>query len=242
MDTSTPNPLLTTPALELVAAELRRVQLQLGYTPERDDQYTKGELTDAALAYLVAPNVREQLKIAFEPGAPSAETVAKVCHWPWHVDTFKPATDDSVEGRIRELVKGVGLAVSEISRLQRAAGVVMQTGPIPTFDLIAHLHRQMVFSRRTFGPGDRTAGVCDHIRKELIEVEADHANGAHTLLEWVDVIILALDGAWRSGAGPEQICSALAAKLRINESRHWPDWRTVQPGRAIEHVREGTPT
>lgn len=64
MDTSTPNPLLTTPALELVAAELRRVQLQLGYTPERDDQYTKGELTDAALAYLVAPNVREQLKIA----------------------------------------------------------------------------------------------------------------------------------------------------------------------------------
>lgn len=120
MDTSTPNPLLTTPALELVAAELRRVQLQLGYTPARDDQYTKGELTDAAVAYLVAPQVREQLNIAFEPGAPSAETVAKVCHWPWPVDTFKPAADDSTEGRIRELVKGVGLAVTAKPRESKA--------------------------------------------------------------------------------------------------------------------------
>ena len=54
MDTSTPNPLLTTPALELVAAELRRVQLQLGYSAARDDQYTAGELVAAAAAYLGA--------------------------------------------------------------------------------------------------------------------------------------------------------------------------------------------
>lgn len=157
MDTSTPNPLLTTPALELVAAELRRVQLQLGYSAARDDQYTKDELTDAALAYLVAPQVREQLRIAFEPGAPSAETVAKVCHWPWPVDTFKPATDDSVEGRIRELVKGVGLAVSEISRLQRASGHTVSHHVVVT----------CAFCGQSYGPGTPTSGALvlgDHVR------------------------------------------------------------------------------
>lgn len=157
MDTSTPNPLLTTPALELVAAELRRVQLQLGYTQGLDDQYTKGELTDAAVAYLVAPQVREQLNIAFEPGAPSAETVAKVCHWPWPVDTFKPAADDSTEGRIRELVKGVGLAVSEISRLQRAAGHTVSHHVVVT----------CAFCGQSYGPGTPTSGALvlgDHVR------------------------------------------------------------------------------
>ncbi len=38
------------------------------------------------------------------------------------------------------------------------------------FDLVAHLHRQRDFSLRTFGPGERTAGVLDHLRKELRQV------------------------------------------------------------------------
>lgn len=101
------------------------------------------------------------------------------------------------------------------------------------FDLVAHLHRQMAFSARTFGPGNRVQGVCDHIRKELIEVEAEGG----PLSEWVDVIILGLDGAWRSGATPEQIAAAIVAKQTKNESRKWPDWRTVPLGQAIEHDR-----
>lgn len=84
------------------------------------------------------------------------------------------------------------------------------------FDLVAHLRRQASFSERTFGPGERVAGVCDHIRKELREVEADAAAGVPTLSEWIDVIILAFDGAWRSGATPEQIVSALIAKQTKN--------------------------
>jgi hypothetical protein len=106
------------------------------------------------------------------------------------------------------------------------------------FDLAAHLRRQIAFSERTFGPGDRTAGVCDHIRKELAEVEADYAAGNPTLPEWVDVIILALDGAWRSGATPDDICKAISEKLMKNERRTWPDWRTAEPDKAIEHVRD----
>lgn len=103
-----------------------------------------------------------------------------------------------------------------------------------TFDLTAHLYRQRDWSRKTFGPGMRTKGVIDHIRKELVEIEAEPAD----LREWIDVVILALDGAWRSGHSPAEIVSALAAKQRRNEERKWPDWRTQSLDRAIEHVRE----
>ena len=101
------------------------------------------------------------------------------------------------------------------------------------FDLIAHLHRQMAFSARTFGPGARVAGVTDHIAKELREVR----DGGGDLAEWVDVILLALDGAWRSGATPKEIAFAIATKQIKNERRKWPDWRTAAPDKAIEHDR-----
>lgn len=105
------------------------------------------------------------------------------------------------------------------------------------FDLVQHLRRQMEFSERTYGPGSRTDGVCDHIRKELREVQDDAAAGLSTLPEWVDVIILGFDGAWRSGASPEQIVAAIVAKQTKNEGRKWPDWRTAELGKAIEHDR-----
>lgn len=101
------------------------------------------------------------------------------------------------------------------------------------FDLVAHLHRQRAFSERTFGPGERTAGVLDHIRKELLELEQAPGD----LTEWIDVVLLAFDGAWRAGHAPEAIAQALEAKQAKNEARTWPDWRTAEPGKAIEHVR-----
>ena len=100
-------------------------------------------------------------------------------------------------------------------------------------NLVEHLQRQRDWSEATFGPGERTAGVLDHIRKELNEVERE----PHDLTEWVDVVLLALDGAWRHGYTPEQIAEAIAAKQARNESRQWPDWRTQPADRAIEHVR-----
>ncbi|TDC34202.1 DUF550 domain-containing protein [Micromonospora sp. 15K316] len=97
----------------------------------------------------------------------------------------------------------------------------------------AHLARQRAFSERTFGPGPRTAGILDHIRKELAEIAAAPGD----LGEWVDVVILALDGAWRAGHEPQAIVDAIVAKQAKNEARTWPDWRTVAPDRAIEHDR-----
>lgn len=111
-------------------------------------------------------------------------------------------------------------------------------------DLETHLLRQMAFSRATFGPGDRRKGVCDHIRKELVEVEVEEAPDA-AAKEWVDVVILALDGLTRclraDGMAPEDAartaCLMIRAKQARNEERNWPDWRTADPNKAIEHDR-----
>lgn len=97
----------------------------------------------------------------------------------------------------------------------------------------AHIDRQRTFSEITFGPGRRTDGIVDHIRKELGEIQADPGD----LEEWVDVVILALDGAWRTGASSQAIIDAIKAKQEKNERRGWPDWRTADPNKAIEHVR-----
>jgi hypothetical protein len=98
----------------------------------------------------------------------------------------------------------------------------------------AHLDRQIAWSRATFGPGHRTKGVIEHIRKELVEVEEDPFGD-----EWVDVIILAFDGAWRHGWSPQALIRAIRDKQARNEKRDWPDWRTSSEDHAIEHVKEG---
>jgi hypothetical protein len=56
-----------------------------------------------------------------------------------------------------------------------------------------HIIRQMDFSANAFGPGPRFGGVCDHVRKELIEIKEDGDDPA----EWVDVWLLTMDGLWR---------------------------------------------
>jgi hypothetical protein len=100
------------------------------------------------------------------------------------------------------------------------------------FDFAKHLQRQREFSERTFGPGTRTKGVIQHIRKELVEIEEDP-----NLEEWIDVVILALDGAWRCGATPSEIIEKMLTKQTKNEGRKWPDWRTMRDDQAIEHDR-----
>lgn len=120
-------------------------------------------------------------------------------------------------------------------RLRGALAPLLKPSSVGAFDFAAHLTRQALFSEKTFGPGLRTAGVSDHIRKELLEVAAAPAD----LNEWIDVVILALDGAWRTGATPTQIIDGIVSKQARNEGRTWPDWRTVDSSKAIEHDRTG---
>jgi len=111
----------------------------------------------------------------------------------------------------------------------------------PAFDLVAHLVRQMQFSLKTFGPGPRLGGITSHIEKELIELRDEGG----PLSEWVDVIILGFDGAWRSiGLPGDQmvvvamhVINAIVQKQSRNERRAWPDWHNTTQDAAIEHVR-----
>lgn len=96
------------------------------------------------------------------------------------------------------------------------------------------LSRQYAWSLQTFGPGSRTKGVVDHIRKECTELE--ESNGKD-LSEWVDILILSSDGAMREGFTPEEIWAAWEHKNAVNRARKWPDWRTADPDKAIEHIR-----
>ncbi len=128
-------------------------------------------------------------------------------------------------------------------------------------DFKQHLIRQIVFSKSTFGPGTRQKGVLDHIRKELVEVEKSNGSPA----EWVDVVILALDGLTRElrangmhiqpGLGQlsghyidnvEKVaamaCALIEQKQSRNEDRNWPDWRTMSENKAIEHDRSQEPS
>ena len=86
------------------------------------------------------------------------------------------------------------------------------------FNLAYYINRQREWSKKTFGPGKRTMGISKHIQYELLEVQAEPNNPR----EWIDIVILALDGAWRAGAEPDVITELLKEKQKINFNREFP--------------------
>jgi len=96
------------------------------------------------------------------------------------------------------------------------------------------LANQMEWSRRTFGSGRRTIGITKHIEKECAEVRENPED----LSEWIDIMILAMDGYWRAGGTPEMILHAIIAKQAINRERKYPQTGEDEPS---EHVRECHP-
>lgn len=93
-----------------------------------------------------------------------------------------------------------------------------------------YIQRHKNWSLLTFGEGQRTEGLCKHIAKELDEIR----QSPNDLMEWIDVIILALDGAWRSGYSPVEIVNALVQKQAINFERKWVQSGEDEP---TEHDR-----
>lgn len=100
-----------------------------------------------------------------------------------------------------------------------------------SFDLEQYLERHIAWSSKNFGPGPRTKGLIAHLRKELEEIERKPAD----VFEWVDLVILAFDGAWRAGYKPKQIVKALKTKQETNFVRNWP--KPVSQDLPVEHVR-----
>lgn len=125
------------------------------------------------------------------------------------------------------------LLLSAADRLRaRSAAEVIAAEMTPSISS-GDIARQAEWNARTFGPGARTAGVVDHLRKELDEV----ADNPGDVSEWADLVILAFDGATRAGHEPAEIIAAYHEKRAVNEARTWPDWRTAPADRAIEHDR-----
>lgn len=86
----------------------------------------------------------------------------------------------------------------------------------------------------TYGPGERLTGTIEHIKNELEEIEKE----PHDLVEWVDVMMLAINGALRHGHEPQAIIDAFHKKFDINKKRKWKDWREVPEGEPITHIKE----
>lgn len=104
-------------------------------------------------------------------------------------------------------------------------------------NLVTFIHDHWTWSQKTFGEGDRTEGLLKHIARESDEVRAaDHPDQA--LGQWVDIIILAIDGALRAGHTPLAVAQAILNKHRINKGRRWPPLVNQIPGEPNEHIRE----
>jgi len=110
----------------------------------------------------------------------------------------------------------------------------------PAYDLVEWLCEHRTWSEEIFGPGRRTVGLIKHIKKELEEIEKAPCDA----MEWIDVAILALDGAWRclvysdhpcEDTGLEElIAGKLWEKQQINSQRLWPKANEDEPS---EHVK-----
>jgi hypothetical protein len=104
----------------------------------------------------------------------------------------------------------------------------------PAVNLAGFIDDKFEWSKRAFGLDITTAGIVSHIRKELAEIESD----PNDLIEYVDVIFLALDGACRAGYSGREIVEAFAAKHAINLKR---EWKKTVDGHS-EHIKSGEET
>lgn len=126
--------------------------------------------------------------------------------------------------------------------VQRTCDRLLITDLPEHYDLVSHMQDSRIpFSQKAFGPGRRTEGISRHIQQEIKEINSDPDD----VEEWIDVISLGLDGAWRclKDRVPDHligplIAAVLEGKQKRNENRSWPDWRDCDPNDAINHTGE----
>jgi len=103
-------------------------------------------------------------------------------------------------------------------------------------DFSHYVKQQKEWSLETFGKGQRTAGIIKHIQAELEEVREHPLD----LTEWIDIIILTMDGAWRMGFTPDEIETELRRKQNQNFLRKWPPREQSESNQSepMFHIRE----
>lgn len=100
-------------AIEDVVNERQRQQLVEGYTTDRDDSYTYGELAGAAACYARHVNGRSWV-FGSNPDDYQAEPMPD--SWPWDEEHWKPKSPR------QDLVRAAALIIAEIERIDRALG------------------------------------------------------------------------------------------------------------------------
>lgn len=89
------------------------------------------------------------------------------------------------------------------------------------------------WSLNTFGKGQRTKGILAHIQCELKEIEA----APNDLMEWVNLLLLAFDGAARAGHSSKAVIAGIHEKHKINLARKWPRRESDEKG-PIFHAKQ----
>ncbi|WP_457939344.1 dATP/dGTP pyrophosphohydrolase domain-containing protein [Mesorhizobium sp. 10J20-29] len=97
------------------------------------------------------------------------------------------------------------------------------------FEIFVEKHRN--WSYATFGSGRQTTGLIRHIQKELEEIR----QSPDDLSEWVDVMLLALDGYLRHGGTVENALRDMQAKQDKNLARRWV--AATDESTPVEHNR-----
>ena len=199
-------------------------------------------MTDWTIAR-VTPEIQAELRRLLERATPGPwhawdrgigyEVHTEVEHNPIRCDPLNSGFRETFGGPDAQLIVAAVNALPAL--LDAAAERDALAAKLDAAIDVAHLDRQQAWSAETFGPAEVRGhrGVLDHIRKELVEIEAEPGD----VTEWADLIILAFNGAWRSGHSPADTIAAIKAKQERNEARTWPDWRTADPNKAIEHIR-----
>ncbi|ELY6326596.1 hypothetical protein [Cronobacter malonaticus] len=95
-----------------VLAELQRQVTQEGWTPAKDDDHTDGSLAAAAGSYALHAAASAWGGVSY----------ALPASWPWSVTWWKPKNPRA------DLVRAAALIIAEIERIDRAAGINLETG------------------------------------------------------------------------------------------------------------------
>lgn len=105
---------------EYILEERKRQIEEEGWTAEHDDEYTEGQLVDAACCYALF-SASGYMKGLREIRRRHFDRFLKILdiYWPWDRKWWKPSCTDDINGRILECIKAGALMAAEIDRLKR---------------------------------------------------------------------------------------------------------------------------